>query len=109
MKFYSRLLLLSLLGLLVSGCNEEQELVMPHYKSRDKINEMILSFHNQLHANSRSAEHTFNIKGIFTETFKVSDSNKTRSSKQLESFDIHTVNLDFDGTPGYAILSDTPE
>ncbi len=92
----------------MTGCQEDERLKMSPGSSKDGISEMILSFYNQIHPNSRSTNTLFSIKYISTETFKISDENKTRNASQNETYSIHTVLLDFEGTPGYAILSDTP-
>ena len=47
---------------------------------------------------------------IQTRHYKIPDSLKvtTRSEDEPESYDIHTVTLDFGDSNGFAILSDTP-
>lgn len=108
MKISSLIIILSLLSTLLTGCHEEVQLETSLDTSQDKIGEMIHTFHQQIHPNSRSNISCFRIQDISTETYKLSDNIKTRNSTQSESYDIHTVSIDFDGTPGYAILSDTP-
>lgn len=110
MKFFSFTLLLTLLGVSLTGCRNDADLELSPNAIDDNISGMIYEFHNRIHPGSsvRSNKPSFRITGISTETFQISDSVKTRSSLQSESYDIHTVSLDFEGTPGYAVLSDTP-
>ena len=108
MKLLSSTFLLLLLCFSFTGCRDEENVEMHLDSSKDKICEMIQEFHHQLHPESRSDKLSFRINGISTDTYLISEENKTRTTNHTESFDIHTVTIDFEGIPGYAILSDTP-
>ena len=76
---------------------------------QDRISDLIGNFYQKVHKGTRVENNTFTIKSISTETFDIPDSLSTGTRTSSDSYDIHTVSVDFGETSGYVILSDTPE
>ncbi|MCM1489391.1 MAG: C10 family peptidase [Muribaculum sp.] len=97
---------------LSTGCSQEilyeSEETVESYDN-NKISKIIYEYYNKLHNDTRSNGNHLIIKKITSETYQIPDSLRTgtRSSNE-DTFDIHTVTVDFGESTGYVILSNTP-
>lgn len=93
---------------LTTACNEELSVYTDRNPFNDRITELIFGMHSKLHECSRGS--LIRITRLTTSSYNVSDTLTTRtdSPKSNDTYEIHTVEIDFGNTSGYAILSDTP-
>lgn len=103
--------ILTAIVLALSGCSQDfSEIPSRDIKDNEAISRLINNFYQTAHRDCRSTETQFQITDISTITYQLPDSvkNHSRSSISSDSYDIHTVSVDFGETTGYVILSDTP-
>lgn len=116
MKINSKYVII-LLNIILAGCSQYDNLQIPDLYKTDRENTefvnldyMISNFYEKINANTRNSNHKITITGVSTQSYEINDSNlsKTRFLQRSNSFDIHTVSVDFGESQGYVILSDTP-
>lgn len=93
---------------LVSCSQEEQLFDKVETAKTNRINAMIEDMYQRLHPGSRASDDGFHILNVETQRYDVHDSAATRAGDETESYEIHTVSIDFGESTGYAVLSDTP-
>lgn len=93
---------------ITTACHEDLSLYTDKDPINDHITELVFRMHSKLHECSRGS--LIRITRLTTSSYNVSDTLTTRTDgpKNNDSYEIHTVELDFGNTSGYAILSDTP-
>ncbi len=103
---------LAILGaaLLTGACSQESVPQPAAATPRDPIADLVREFHDNVHDGTRPTSAGVRITGITTRTYHIPDSllSATRADAIPDTYDIHTVSLDFGDTDGFAILSDTP-
>lgn len=92
------------------GCSDSIIPDQSEHNYQDKISVLINEAYQDLHSACRNSFSEIKILGKTTRTYLVSDyvNDNTRQSDNENSFDIHTVSVDFGTSDGYVILSDTP-
>lgn len=95
--------------LLCFGCSSSSEDEPVSNNQHNRIHELISEFYNTIHPETKAETVNFSITDLSTATYHISLPATRTGITEIESeYDIHTVNLDFGESSGYAVVSDTP-
>lgn len=102
--------------LLLSSCSADNVVAdgtinneVSEYKNIKRIEHLISEFHSKVHPETRNSISRFKISSIDSDTYHLPDSLSSNSRSSIRNtYDMHTVSIDFAESQGYAILSDTP-